>query len=330
MLAYTIRRLFQGLFVLAFVIWFTFSLSYLQPQGAYAPAHILCSTHQTRACLNFYIRTLGLNQNYFVRLWQYVEGLVVHFNLGFSYKNNQTVGSLLGVFIPRTFWIAFFALVFAVLIAVPLGIYQAWKRNSVFDYAATGFGFVLYAIPAFVLGLALIEVFSFGHPFSFLPASPTDVTQGGTISPWMIFTDPLAFVLPVATLTALSVAGFSRFMRSQVLDVLVQDYIRTAWAKGCDTRGVLIRHTMRNALGPIAVLVGLSIPILLSGAILVEEVFNYPGLGYETVNASLDSDIYTVLGITILVTIATVLGNLLADLALGVLNPRVRIEGAAR
>jgi peptide/nickel transport system permease protein len=115
-----------------------------------------------------------------------------------------------------------------------------------------------------------------------------------------------------------------------VLDVLVQDYIRTARAKGCSPRRVLFRHTMRNALAPIVIIIGLSIPALLSGALIVEEVFNYQGLGYETVQASLNQDVPIILGITIVVTILTVLGNLLADLGLVVINPRVRIEGSVR
>jgi peptide/nickel transport system permease protein len=323
MFAYTVRRLLQGAFVLLVVIWFTFTLSYFQPEGARAPAYILCGTHQTKACLNFYTNKYGLAQPYLLRLWQYIWGVVVHFNLGVSFKQTDTVAGLLSVYIPRTFWIAFFSLVFATLIAVPLGIYQAWKRNSIFDYAATGISFVLYSTPAFVLGFILLDIFS--YHLNWLSDSPTV-----GVNAWAIFEYPATFILPVATLTALSVAGLSRFMRAQVLDVLVQDYIRTAKAKGCDSRRILFRHTMRNALGPIAVIIGLSIPILLSGALIVEELFNYPGLGYETLFASMNGDIYTVLGITIVVTMATVIGNILADLALGILNPRVRITGSSR
>jgi peptide/nickel transport system permease protein len=323
MLAYLIRRLLQGLFVVVAVIWFTFTLSYFQPLGAKAPAYFLCGTHQTAACINGYVQQYGLGKPYLVRFWDYLFGVVVHFNLGVSFKQTNTVSGLLSLYIPRTFWIAFFALVFATLIAVPLGIYQAWKRNSVFDYVATGASFVLYSIPAFVLGFVLLDIFS--YHLNWLPAEPpTDPNA------WAIFQDPVGFVLPVVTLTALSIAGMSRFMRSQVLDVLVQDYVRTAKAKGCTSKQVLFRHTMRNALGPIVVIIGLSIPILLSGALIVEELFNYQGLGYETIAASGLGDIYTVLGITILVTVATVIGNLAADIALAVLNPRVRIEGASR
>jgi peptide/nickel transport system permease protein len=324
MLAYIVRRLLQGFFVLLVVIWFTFTLSYFQPEGALAPAYILCGTHQTPACLHGYIAQYGLAQPYLVRLWQYVWGVFVHLNLGVSFKQTPTnVTGLLALYIPRTFWIAFFALVFATLIAVPLGITQAWKRNSIFDYSATGVSFVLYSIPAFVLGFVLLDIFS--YHLHWLANSPDS-----GVNAWAIFEYPLTFILPVVTLTALSVAGLSRFMRAQVLDVLVQDYVRTAKAKGCDSRGILFRHTMRNALGPIAVIIGLSIPILLSGALIIEDLFNYPGLGYETLYSSMNGDIYAVLGITIVVTAATVIGNIAADIALGVLNPRVRIDGPSR
>jgi peptide/nickel transport system permease protein len=323
MLAYTLRRLGQGAIVLLAVIWFTFTLSYFQPDGALAPAYYLCKTHPTHACLQHYINEYGLARPYLIRFWDYLVQVVVHFNLGYSFVQNASVSTLLGVYVPRTFWLALVSLVLATLIAVPLGIYQAWRRNSTLDYAATVVTFVLYCIPAFVLGFVLQDIFS--YKLSWLPNQPPNI-----VNAWAIFTDPLAFVLPVATLTALSVAGMSKFMRATVLDVLVQDYVRTAKAKGCDSRGILVRHTLRNAFGPIAVIIGLSVPILLSGALIVEELFNYPGLGYETFFASNNGDIYTVLGITILVTVATVIGNFLADIALGLLNPRVRLEGAVR
>jgi peptide/nickel transport system permease protein len=320
-LAYLVRRFLQSVVVLVGVIWFVFTLSYFQPEGALAPAYILCRTHATPACINHYIAQYGLAKPYLVRFWEYLEGIFVHFNLGHSFVQTQSVSSLLVLYIPRTFWISFFALVIATVIALPVGIVQAWRRNTAFDYVATGTGFFLYSVPSFVLGIVLLDIFAYHN--NWLPAEPT-----ATTNPWQIFLSPASFILPVVTLTALQIALLSRFMRSQVLDVLVQDYIRTAKAKGCDTKAILFRHTMRNALGPIVVIIGLSIPLLLSGALIVEDLFNYPGLGYETINASMLGDIYTVLGITIVVTMATVIGNLLADVALGVINPRVRIEEA--
>jgi len=311
------------MFILLIVLWLTFSLAYLQkPHGALQPAYDLCGQHATPACLHAYITQLGLSRPYFLRFWDYLFGVVAHFNLGYSFKQNQSVSQLLSVFIPRTFWPAFFSLVLAVIIALPLGIYQAWRRNSTFDYAATGVAFVLYSIPAFVIGFILFDIFVVRTSLLHLPPSGVD--------PWAIFTDPVGFILPVVTLTMLSVAGLSRFMRSQVLDVLVQDYIRTAKAKGCTPRGVLFRHTMRNSLGPIVVIIGLYIPALLSGALIVEVVFNYEGLGLELRTASGLGDLYAILGITLLVTIATIIGNILADIGLAIINPRVRIEGSAR
>jgi len=326
---YLLRRLGAGIFVVLFIIVLTFSLSYLQtPHGAATPAWIACNPRDTPVCIQHYTALYGLNQSFIIRLYQYIQGLVVHFNLGYSYKQNQAVFTLLKIFIPRTLWLAVASLVLATLIAVPMGIYQAWRRNSIFDYAATGIAFILYSIPAFVLGFVLLDVFSFHIPFgtwAHLPSSPT-----AGINAWAIFTDPIQFVLPVVTLTALSVAGLSRFMRSSVLDVLVQDYIRTARAKGCSSSRVLFKHTMRNALGPIVTIIGLSIPALLAGALIVENTFNYSGIGVETVTAALNDDVNILLAITILVTIATIIGNLMADVGLAIINPRVRIEGAAR
>jgi peptide/nickel transport system permease protein len=322
-LAYTVRRLLQGISVVVAVIWFTFTLSYFQPDGALAPAYTLCQEHQTRSCLQHYIHLYGLAQPYLDRLWGYFIGVVFHFNLGHSFKQNSSVSGLLNLYIPRTFWLAFISLILATLIAVPLGIFQAYKRNSGVDYTATVFTYVLYCIPAFVLGFILQDVFS--YHLNALPSSPPN-----NVNAWAIFTDPAGFILPVVTLTALSVAGMSRFMRSAVLDVMVQDYIRTARAKGCTPRQILSHYAMRNAFGPIAVIIGLSVPLLLSGALIVEELFNYPGLGYETFFASNNGDIYTVLGITIVVTVATVIGNFLADVAVGILNPRIRVEGSVR
>jgi peptide/nickel transport system permease protein len=231
------------------------------------------------------------------------------------------VWGIISLYVPRTIWLALSSLILTVVIALPLGIYQASKRNSTFDYAATGTAFVLYGIPAFLLGILMLQFFSFG--WLHLPASPPS-----GVAPWAMFTNPIGFLLPVLTLTLLSIAFLSRFMRSAVLEVLVQDYVRTARAKGCSNRQVLFRHAFRNALGPIVVILGLYIPLLLGGSVVVESVFNYSGLGIQLVSAAQNLDVPTVLGITLLVSLLTLLGNLLADVTLGIVNPRIRIQGA--
>lgn len=323
MLYYIGKRLLSGLLVFVIVIIFTFSLQYFVQHGALAPAYLLCAQHLTHSCLYTTELRYGLNQPYFVRLWDYFSGILFHFNLGPSYTGTiSTVQGILKTYIPRTFWLAFVSLFFSILIAIPLGVWQAWKRNSRFDYIATGVVFVFYATPAFVLGTVLIGAFAVGWPH--LPDSPI---QGN--HDWGIFTNPNGFILPVVALVVLSVAGLSRYMRSGVIDVVVQDYIRTARAKGCSTRQILFNHALRNALNSIVTIIGLSIPGLLSGALIIEVTFNYAGLGFETLNAATLFETPVVLGITIVVTALTVLGNFLADIALVFVNPRIRIEGAA-
>ncbi|MFZ1062034.1 MAG: ABC transporter permease [Acidimicrobiales bacterium] len=324
MLYYIARRILQGFFVLVMVLIFTFTLPYFLPHGALNAAYFTCAEHLTPACINGFAARYGLNQPYWTRLWHYLWGIFIHGNLGLSFKDSPPqITGILKLYIPRTFFLALSAFVLATIIAIPLGIYQAWQRNRPSDYWFTGGTFMLYATPPFVLGFLLLDAFSI-HTFH-LPDSPTV-----GVHPWAIFTDPKGFILPVLTLTALQIGSYSRYMRSNVIDVLVQDYIRTARAKGCSPRQILIRHTFRNAMTSIVTILGLSIPTLLAGAVITESVFNYPGLGLIVVNAAVNFDTQVVLGVTVVVTAMTVLGNLIADLSLVLINPRIRITGSDR
>ena len=323
MFVYIIRRLVQSFIVLLIVMLITFSLPYFQVHGILGPAYAVLGTHATPANVAIWAAKNGMNHPYLVRFWRYLDQVFVHFNLGHSYKQNQSVWGIIRLYVPRTLWLALVSLILTTIIAIPLGIMQASRRNTAFDYTATGTAFILYAMPSFLLCILVLYAFSY-HTFH-LPAEPPP-----GVAPWLIFTDPMGFILPIACLTMLSVAGLSRFMRGTVLEVLVQDYIRTARAKGCSSRRTLFRHAFRNALGPIITILGLSSPALLGGALIVESVFNYEGLGVQTVTAANDLDIPIILGITLLVSILTVLGNLMADVALGLVNPRIRIEGTGR
>jgi peptide/nickel transport system permease protein len=320
MFNYVLRRLGQSFIVLLIVMLITFTLPYFEVNGILAPAYSVLGTHANAQTVHVWGVQHGMFRPYWVRFWEYIDQVFVHFNLGHSYKQNLSVWAIISLYVPRTIWLATSSLFLTVLIALPLGIYQASKRNSTVDYVATGTAFVLYGIPAFLLGILMLQFFSFSWPH--LPASPP-----GGVAPWAMFTDPVGFILPVATLTLLSIAFLSRFMRSAVLEVLVQDYIRTAKAKGCSNRRMLIRHAIRNALGPIVIILGLYFPGLLGGAVVIESVFNYSGLGIQMVTAATTLDVPTVLGITLLVAILTLLGNLMADVALGIVNPRIRIQG---
>jgi peptide/nickel transport system permease protein len=313
----------QAIIVLLIVMLVTFTLPYFQDHGILGPAYATLGTHATPFNVHIWGVQHGMDHPFVIRFITFVGQVFFHFNLGHSFKQNMSVMQIISLYVPRTIWLAFTSLMLTALIAIPLGIAQASKRNTRFDYTGTGVAFILYGVPAFLLCQLALDFFSFHFPH--LPSSPPS-----GVAPWAIFTNPVGFILPVACLTLLSLAFLSRFMRGAVLEVLVQDYMRTAKAKGCSNRRTLMRHAFRNALGPIVVILGLSIPGLLGGALIIEEVFNYGGLGIQTVAAAQSLDIPVILGITLLISILTLAGNLIADILLGVVNPRIRVEGTGR
>ena len=264
----------------------------------------------------YYNRLYGFDQPFYVQYLKWV-GQILHGNLGYSPKLNQTVTSLIAHDLPKTIVLVFLGLLVSLLFGIPLGLYQAVKRYSTGDYILTGISFLGYATPTFFVGLLLIEWFAIDIPL-FPPFAP----QGTTVA--QILSDPRALVLPVAAYAFVLYALWSRYMRSSVMDNLVQDYVRTARAKGASERRVLWGHVFRNSLLSIITLLGLSLPTLVAGAIFVEVVFNYPGMGLAFYSAALNVDYQVLLGFTLLATLATILGNLLADVGYAVLDPRVR------
>ena len=239
---------------------------------------------------------------------------------GYSYTLSQSVGALLKENAGRTAYLSGASLILALIIAVPLGIGQAVKRNSAGDYAATTLNFVLYSMPSFFLGLILIQLLALDlHIFPPLVSSQITTT-------WGAISHPMQLCLPIVTLAAINVASFSRYMRSSALDALAQDYIRLARAKGLAERTVLMRHLLRNACLPMITLVGLSIPNLLAGNLLIEVLFNYPGLGLMFYTALGNLDYNVMLAYVVLGGVLTVIGNLLADIAMTVADPRVRLD----
>jgi peptide/nickel transport system permease protein len=247
---------------------------------------------------------------YGIWAWHALQG-----NLGYSYKLNQSVGSLLGEYLPRTLILVGCSLVVSVLIAVPVGLWQGRRRNRVDDHALNTVLMIFYAMPTFLLGVVLIVVLSLD-----LPAFPSTAAAYGE-SPMV---DAAVLILPVLALTLGNIAYFSRYMRSATIDSMLEDYVRTARAKGASPTRVLFRHVLRNSVLSTVTLVGLSIPYVLSGALVIEELFDFPGIGLLFWNASQDRDYPILLGIVLVVTVATVIGNLAADLAYAAIDPRVR------
>lgn len=313
MLGFAIRRIFQTLIVLLGVTAITFILQHLIP-GSFA--HAILGQRASPAAVAAFNRANGLNQPVVVQYAIFL-GRLARGNLGYSYRLNQSVDSLVVHELPNDVFLVGTGLVLALAIAIPLGVIQAVHRNRAVDHVATGTAFALYSMPAYWLALLLVAGLSIAVRV-FPAEGPQAVSVGGLLA------DPKAVVLPVLTLTLVNVALFSRYMRASAIDTLAQDYIQVVRAKGLPPRLILSRHVLRNSLIAVTTMVGLSIPAVLTTGLVVEYVFNVPGIGLTYYNAAVNADYPVELGITVLVGVTTVVGNLLADLAYAVLDQRVR------
>ena len=314
MTAYLLRRLGTSIIVLIGISIFIFLLLHaIYP----SPARDVLGLRANNAQIAAWNKDNGFDRPVIAQYLSYMNALL-HGNLGYSYANNQTVASLFQERLARSIYLSGMALLIAILIALPLGIFQAVKRNSLGDNIATSAAFILYSMPVFALGLILIQVFAISFPlFSFEASQSTSI--------WTVIGDWRAMLLPILTLALISVALFSRYMRSSSIDVLAQDYIKVARAKGLPERLVLTRHMVRNASLPMVTLIGLSLPALLAGNLIVEYLFNYQGLGLLFYSSLGKADYPVLLAYTLIGAVFVVLGNLVADIALTVADPRIRL-----
>lgn len=313
MARFVLRRLLQAVVILLGVTVITFSLFQFLPGGA---ASAILPPKVSPEVRHAFIHHVGLDRPLMAQYFHYLDR-VLHGDLGFSYRQNQSVASILGAAIPKSLVLVGVSVVLALAVGIATGLLQATRPNRIEDHLLTAGAFTLYAMPDFFLALVLVDVFAIR-----LHWVPPVAPSGGS---WTAaFTDPRAMILPVATYSLTIIAVFSRYTRSAALDVLGEDFIRTARAKGANPARVVLHHTIRNVCIPIITLLGLSFPALFSGAIIIEEVFNYPGIGLAAYNAALDKDYALLLGVLLLVGAATVVGNLLADIAYAYADPRVR------
>jgi peptide/nickel transport system permease protein len=314
MVTYLARRIVTSVVVVIGVSIFIFVLLHaIYP----SPARDVLGLSAKPTAIVAWNKDNGYDDPLVVQYVRWVNGCL-HGNLGFSYPDNQTVVALLKERAGRSAYLSGISLLLAIVIALPLGIFQAVKRNSIGDNVATSAAFILYSMPSFFLGLILIQVFALTFPiFSF------EASQSNSV--WVIMGDWHSMALPILTLTAVTVASFSRYMRSSSMEVLAQDYIKVARAKGLPERLVLSRHLVRNASLPMVTLIGISLPILLAGNVLTEVVFNYPGLGLLFFNSLGKADYPVMLAYTLVGAVLVVVGNLIADLALTVADPRIRL-----
>jgi len=311
---YLLRRLGTSIIVLIGISIFIFLLLHaIFP----SPARVVLGLRANGAAVAAWNKQNGFDDPVIVQYLRYMNHLL-HGNFGYSYAENQTVAALFAERLARSIWLSGISLLLAILIALPLGIFQAVRRNSLGDNVATSLAFILYSMPVFFLGLILIQVFSLDlHVFGY------EASQSNSI--FAIVGDWHDMFLPVLTLTLLTIASFSRYMRSTAMDVLAQDYIKVARAKGLPERLVLTRHLLRNACLPMITLIGLSIPLLLAGNLITETLFNFDGLGLLFYNALQNVDYNVLLAYTLIGAVLTVIGNLIADIALTIADPRIRL-----
>ena len=267
--------------------------------------------------------TLGLNAPWYERYFIWLGNALVG-DFGNSLVNFTPVTSRIWTALPNTLLLAGTALAFALILAVPLGIWSAVKRNSLFDHVTTVSATAFYSIPSLWLGLMLIILFAVQFQRWDLPTLPVsgvyDVRGGGG------FWDRVEhLILPAFTLGIVQLAAWTRYIRSSMLEVIRQDFVRTAQAKGLRERAVLYGHAFRNAMLPLITLIGLTIPDLFGGAVVVEEVFAWNGIGRLTIDALQGNDYTVAMGTVMMLAFLTVLGNLIADVLYGVMDPRVRL-----
>jgi peptide/nickel transport system permease protein len=312
MLAYIGRRLLATLPVMAVVAVFVFSMLRLTPGD---PASIIAGAAATSQDIVEIRQKLGLDRpivsQFFIWLGHVLSG---DFGESFFYK--KRVAELIADRVGPTFSLATLTMALSILIAVPLGVVAAYRQGTWLDRIVMGFSVLGFSVPVFVIGYALIYVFSIR--LNWLPVQgyqPLVEGFGGFVQ---------RLILPSLTLSVIYIALIARITRTSVLEVLGEDYIRTARAKGLTDRVVLMRHALRNAAVPIVTVIGLGIALLIGGVVVTESVFSIPGLGRLTVDAVLARDYPTVQAVILLFSLAYVLINLLVDVAYPLLDPRIR------
>jgi peptide/nickel transport system permease protein len=312
MFAYIVRRLLATIPVMGVVAIFVFSLLHLTPGD---PAVMIAGDIATEADIAAIRAKLGLDQPLPQQFLTWIVGLAQG-DLGISIFTNLPVTRLIEQRIAPTATLTIFTLILSVLIAIPMGILAAWRAGGWIDTAIMSLAVFGFSVPGFVLGLVLILVFSL--QLDWLPVQGfTPLSEG--VLPFLSH-----IILPVTALGLVYAALIARITRASMLDVLAQDYIRTAEAKGLATDKVLLGHALKNAAVPIVTIIGIGVALLISGSIVTETVFAIPGLGRLTVDAILKRDYPIIQGMVLLFSGVYVLINLLVDLSYTLLDPRIR------
>ena len=305
MLQYIFRRIIMLIPILLGVTLLIFTMMYITPGD---PALIMLGPEATEEHINAFRAQHGLDQPFFIQYFNYVVRLVTQFDMGTSYLTRQPVAVEILARYPTTILLAVLSLIVSVIVGIPLGIISATRQYSIFDNAAMLLALIGVSMPNFWQGMIFI-IFFVLHLGWFPPSG---------------FDTPAHWVLPALTIGTSSAAIITRMTRSTMLEVIRQDYIRTAKAKGASTRRVILRHALRNALLPIVTIIGINFGTMLGGAMIVETVFAMPGLGTLTIASIRALDKPVIMAAVLLVAVVVGIINLVVDVLYVFIDPRIR------
>ena len=308
MLYYFLKRILWLIPIVIGVSLIIFTIMYFKPGD---PAQLLLGSEATQEQIDAMREEMGLNDSYFVQYTRYMKNLL-HGDLGYSYRNGNMVSDEILNRFPVTINLAFFSILLVSLIGIPIGILSAVKQYSILDMTCVVLALVLASMPSFWIGLILMLLFSV--KLNLVP--PTGAES------W------INFILPCITLAAVNMAVVTRMTRSTMLEVVRQDYVRTARAKGASENHIIFRHCLKNALIPVLTIVAIQFSKLIGGAVLIESVFAMPGLGSLLVTAIRSSDTPLIMGTVIVLSVIFTIINLIIDLLYALIDPRIKAQFA--
>jgi peptide/nickel transport system permease protein len=320
MTRYIVRRLLWGALLLVLVSALTFLLFRVLPTGE--PARLRAGRNASPRVIAAIRVDLGLNRSLPEQFWLYMKGIFLHFNLGYSYYSSASVRSLIADRLPATISLTLGAAAIWLAAGLAVGIVSAVRRRSKLDRAAMGTALVLISAPEYWLGLIALYLFAadIGR-LRILPGAGSYVGLTSDPGKWLT-----SLILPWLVLAATNAAVYARLIRGSLIEVMGEDYIRTARAKGLSERRVVLRHGLRSAINPVMTILGLDIGVLLGGAVLVETVFEIPGIGRLNYDAITHSDFPIVQGTVLVAALFIIVANIVVDVAYAYMDPRVRVS----
>ncbi len=311
MIKYILRRLLVMIPVLLGVVFIIFTINYFSPGD---PALIILGSEATQAQIDQLHADLGLDLPFFVQFFNYIKGIVTHLDLGTSYITKTEVRSDILARFPSTFKLAILSTALATLIGIPLGVIAATKQTTLFDYASTFLALIGASMPSFWLGLMLIILFSLN--LGLLPASG--------LATWR------HWILPTVAISVVPIANITRTTRSSMLEVIRQDYIRTARSKGLKERKIITKHALANAIIPVITIIGILLAFTMGGLIVLETVFSVPGMGTLMKKAISYKDYPTIQGCVLFIALIMSVMNLLIDILYAFIDPRIKSQYVKR